>query len=170
MWARVTGIAHEIERMQEVFEAEELERKLEPAEEGLFRLKPAFRQEVAIPEAPTLSGEVRFVLQSEISSIYKKGGKTRKVHNVIFAPSLEAVAQIQIELEKVGNIRSDGRPILGLPSRDLLEIILGVDEHCHLIPAHIWTPWFSMLLSPRMLLSRLTPLQGRTSSSKKPSL
>ena len=85
------------------------------------------------------------MLAGEISNIYKKGGKTRKVHNVVFAPSLEAVAQMQARLERIGNIRSDGRPILGLPSRDLLEIILEVDERCHLIPAHIWTPWFALL-------------------------
>src|SRR5690606_8209610 len=65
--------------------------------------------------------------------------------NVIFAPDLDAVGRIQARLERIGNIRSDGRPILGLDSRDLLEIILEVDERCYLIPAHIWTPWFAML-------------------------
>ncbi|NOX63504.1 MAG: hypothetical protein GXP42_16395, partial [Chloroflexi bacterium] len=89
--------------------------------------------------------EVRFMLAGEISNIYKKGGKTRKIHNVVFAPNFEAVARIQAALERIGNIRSDGRPILGLPSRDLLEIILDVDPRCHLIPAHIWTPWFALL-------------------------
>ena len=74
-----------------------------------------------------------------------KNDRVRKVHNVIFAPSLEIVEKIQVALEKIGNIRSDGRPILGLPSRDLLEIILEIDPACHLIPAHIWTPWFSLL-------------------------
>ncbi len=117
---------------------------LEPAEEGLFRLRvapAALRAEVPA----TCQREVRFMLAGEISNIYKKHDAVRKVHNVIFAPSLEAVAQIQTRLEKIGNIRSDGRPILGLDSRDLFEIILDVDERCQLIPAHIWTPWFSLL-------------------------
>lgn len=123
---------------------------LEPAEPGLFRLKPELAKAVAaqVPAACRSTadrGEVRFLLAGEISSIYKKGGQTRKVHNVIFAPSLPAVAAIQARLERIGNIRSDGRPILGLPSRDLLEIILEVAPDCHLIPAHIWTPWFSLL-------------------------
>jgi DNA helicase-2/ATP-dependent DNA helicase PcrA len=124
---------------------EEMRTKLEPAEPGLFRLK----QEVAAAvdeEVPSACRRpVRFLLAGEISNIYKRLDKVRKVHNVIFAPDLDAVARIQGELEKIGNIRSDGRPILGLDSRDLFEIILDVDERCELIPAHIWTPWFSML-------------------------
>ncbi len=85
------------------------------------------------------------MMAGEISNIYKRHGAVRKVHNIIFAPSLEIVERIQQALEKIGNIRADGRPILGLDSRDLLEIILEIDPNCHLIPAHIWTPWFSML-------------------------
>ncbi|MCP4167224.1 MAG: UvrD-helicase domain-containing protein [Chloroflexi bacterium] len=123
----------------------EMHENLEPAEQGLFRLKEEIAAQVKQEVPANCQGEVRFMLAGEISSIYKKGERTRKVHNVIFAPSLEVVATLQVELEKIGNIRSDGRPILGLPSRDLLEIILGVDDRCHLIPAHIWTPWFSML-------------------------
>lgn len=123
----------------------EMREHLEPAEPGLFRLKPEIAKAVREVVPARCENDVRFLLAGEISNIYKKGGKTRKVHNVIFAPSLEVVAQIQAELEKIGNIRADGRPILGLPSRDLLEIILEVDERCHLIPAHIWTPWFSLL-------------------------
>ena len=85
------------------------------------------------------------MLGGEISNIYKRGDRTRKVHNVVFAPSFDAVERLQARLEKIGNIRSDGRPILGLDSRDLLEIVLDTDPACHLIPAHIWTPWFSLL-------------------------
>ncbi|RME65341.1 MAG: AAA family ATPase, partial [Caldilineae bacterium] len=125
---------------------QEMREKLEPAEEGLFRLKPeiaaSMRQEVP---AACQDGVVRFLIGGEISNIYKKHGRTRKVHNVVFAPTLDATAAFQAELEKIGNIRSDGRPILGLDSRDLLEIALEVDPRCHLIPAHIWTPWFSLL-------------------------
>jgi len=123
----------------------ELKETLEPAEEGLFRLKPDLEQAVArdVPAACRMS--VRFMLAGEISTIYKKNGRTRKIHHVVFAPSFESVEKLQNRLEKIGNIRSDGRPILGLDSRDLLEILLEVDERNVLIPAHIWTPWFALL-------------------------
>lgn len=124
---------------------EEMRNKLEPVDGDLFRLKPEHARAVDAEVPAACRGEVRFILGGEISNIYKKHGRTRKVHNMIYAPTLDAVAQIQIELEKIGNIRSDGRPILGLDSRDLFEIVLNVDERCQLIPAHIWTPWFSML-------------------------
>ncbi|HRV95609.1 MAG TPA: endonuclease Q family protein, partial [Anaerolineae bacterium] len=124
---------------------QEMKDKLEPAEDGLFRLKPAYAQAVSRDVPAACQAEVRFILGGEISSIYKKHDRVRKVHNLIFAPSLDAVEKIQAALEKIGNIRSDGRPILGLPSRDLLETILEVDSACCLIPAHIWTPWFSLL-------------------------
>ena len=124
---------------------QEMHDKLEPAEDGLFRLKQDIGDAVQAEVFPACRGFVRFMLAGEISNIYKRHGAVRKVHNVIFAPTLEAVAKIQLALEKIGNIRSDGRPILGLDSRDLLEIVLDVDPRCYLIPAHIWTPWFSML-------------------------
>ena len=124
---------------------EEMRTKLAPAEDGLFRLKDEYAQAVQVEVPKACHAPVRFMLAGEISSIYKKNDRTRKVHNVIFAPSLEAVEKMQIALEKIGNIRSDGRPILGLPSRDLLEIILDINPQNYLIPAHIWTPWFSLL-------------------------
>ncbi|MCL4299743.1 MAG: UvrD-helicase domain-containing protein [Anaerolineae bacterium] len=123
----------------------EMKEKLEPAEEGLFRLKDEYAKAVQNEVFKVCHGPVRFMLAGEISSIYKKNDKVRKIHNVIFAPTLEAVEKIQAALEKIGNIRSDGRPILGLDSRDLLEIILDIDPQNYLIPAHIWTPWFALL-------------------------
>ena len=123
----------------------ELREKLEPAEDGLFRLKREHTAALAEQVPAACRGTVRFLIGGEISNIYKKRERTRKVHNVVFAPSFDATARLQQELEKIGNIRSDGRPILGLDSRDLLEIVLGIDPRCHLIPAHIWTPWFSIL-------------------------
>lgn len=88
---------------------------------------------------------VRFILTTEISSIYSQGGKTRRVHNVVFAPSLEIAAKINKALASQGvNLMSDGRPITGISSRNLLELILSIDENCMLVPAHIWTPWFSL--------------------------
>jgi uncharacterized protein (TIGR00375 family) len=85
------------------------------------------------------------MLTAEISSIYKKNGKVRKVHNLCILPDFQSAEKFQKRLEKVGNIRSDGRPILGLDSRNLLEILLEVSPDAYMIPAHIWTPWFSVL-------------------------
>lgn len=125
---------------------QELEEKLEPAEPGLFQLKPELIQEIQLPEASTLSSEVRFVLSAELSSIYKKNGRVRKVHNVILAPSFEIVEKIRQSLLRLGiNLSSDGRPIMGLDSRNLLEICLEASHEIYFIPAHIWTPWFSVL-------------------------
>lgn len=124
---------------------EELKLKLEPAEEGLFRLKKEYR-DVTKNELPkACARDVRFMLTVEISNIYKRLDRVRKVHNCVFAPSFEAADRIRQCLGKIGNIRSDGRPILGLDSRDLLEIVLESDPLSYLIPAHIWTPWFSAL-------------------------
>jgi len=123
----------------------ELHEKLEPAEEGLYTLKA---DHARIPEGeflPPRSEAVRFCLTVEISSIYKKGGKVRKVHNVLFAPDLERASKIAERLGAIGNVRSDGRPILGLDSRGLLEITLDCSPRAWLLPAHIWTPHFSAL-------------------------
>ena len=117
----------------------ELHEQLEPAGEGVYTLKEAYRLPDAQPgEAP------RFVVTGEISSIYKRHGKTRKVHNLILLPSLEAADELAARLEAIGNIRSDGRPILGMDSRDLLELTLDACPDAEFIPAHIWTPHFSM--------------------------
>lgn len=85
-----------------------------------------------------------FCLQTEISSIYKRGGKTRKVHNLVFVPTLEDADKLSQRLSHIGNLASDGRPILGLDSHDLLEIVLETSPDAVLVPAHIWTPWFSL--------------------------
>jgi uncharacterized protein (TIGR00375 family) len=123
----------------------ELSQKLEPAEDGLFKLRPEFADQTAHMIPPSCKGPVRFMLSVEISSIYKKDGKTRKVHNVVFVPDLELAEKFNKRLDRIGNISSDGRPILGLDSRSLLEIVLETSEDAFLIPAHIWTPWFSVL-------------------------
>ena len=142
LWARKKGITllgtgdmtHPIWR-------QELKAKLIPAEQGLFRLK----EEYVLPEAARYPGKApRFVLSGEISSIYKKGGKTRKVHSLILLPGFNEADAFAARLEKIGNIHSDGRPILGLPCHDLLEIMLEVSEEGIYIPAHIWTPHFSL--------------------------
>ena len=118
----------------------ELHEKLVPAEEGLYKL----REDCHILDK-TARGEIpRFVVSGEISSIYKKNGKVRKVHNVILLPGLEQADMLSKKLEAIGNIHSDGRPILGLDSRDLLEITLDTCPDAIFIPAHIWTPHFSL--------------------------
>lgn len=117
----------------------ELKEKLMPAEDGLYCLKPELR----ITEN-RIGGDVRFVVSGEISSIYKKNGKTRKIHNLILLPGLEEADRLSKKLEAIGNIHSDGRPILGLDSHDLLEITLETCPDAIFIPAHIWTPHFSL--------------------------
>ncbi|MFZ2487399.1 MAG: UvrD-helicase domain-containing protein [Anaerolineae bacterium] len=122
----------------------ELRAKLVPAEDGLFRLRDDLAATVDADVPPACRAPVRFLLVGEISNIYKKAGATRKIHHLVYAPDLDAVARLQARLERIGNIRSDGRPILGLPSRNLLEITLETDPRCHFIPAHVWTPWFGL--------------------------
>jgi uncharacterized protein (TIGR00375 family) len=121
---------------------EELRSKLEPAEEGFYRLRQEFCQPGLVE--PPGSPAVRFVVSGEISTIYKKGGRVRKVHHLLVLPSLEAADELSRRLEGIGNIRSDGRPILGLDSRHLLEMALEVCPDVIFIPAHIWTPHFSV--------------------------
>ena len=91
------------------------------------------------------SAKVNFLLSTEISSIYSQGGKGRRVHNLIFSPSIETCDKIIKELQRRGaNLMSDGRPIVGISSKDLLEMVLTIDKNILFIPAHIWTPWFSL--------------------------
>lgn len=123
----------------------ELKKKLEPAELGLFRLKTEYQKLVIKELPPSCRGELRFILSCEISNIYKRLDKVRKVHNVIVMPDLESAEKFQNKLSRIGNIQSDGRPILGLDSYDLLEMVLETGKKSFLLPAHIWTPWFSVL-------------------------
>ncbi|MGB9782178.1 MAG: UvrD-helicase domain-containing protein [Moorellaceae bacterium] len=130
---------------------EELKAKLEPAEVGLYRLKEEYGRPVEEELKPfswldpAEEPQVRFIVSGEISTIYKKHGRVRKIHHVILLPSLEAAENLSRRLESIGNLASDGRPILGLDSRVLLEITLEVCPEALFIPAHIWTPHFSLL-------------------------
>ena len=123
----------------------ELQEKLEPAEEGLYRLKNPWRQAVEQELPPTCRNEVRFLLSVEISSIYKKNGRTRKVHNLVMLPDLGHAEVFNRRLGAIGNLKADGRPILGLDSHDLLAISLDVCPDVLFVPAHIWTPHFAVL-------------------------
>jgi DNA helicase-2/ATP-dependent DNA helicase PcrA len=123
----------------------EISEKLEPAETGLFRLKPEYASLEDQKLTPLLQHfEVRFILTSEISNIYTRHDRVRKMHNLLIAPSLSAVSRIIQRLTLIGNLKSDGRPILGLDSAGLLSICLESDPDIMFIPAHIWTPWFSL--------------------------
>lgn len=124
---------------------QELEEKLGPAEDGLLRLKPEWQRTVENAVPASCRGQVRFVFQTELCTIYKREGRTRKVHHLVLLPDLTSVRRLISRLERIGNLSSDGRPILGLDSRDLLEIVLEVSSEAIFIPAHIWTPWFSVL-------------------------
>lgn len=120
----------------------ELREKLEPAGDGLWRLKPDFRRKPD-PELPHCP-EPLFIVSGEISTIYKKNGRTHKLHHLVLLPGLEEADKLSGRLEKIGNLSADGRPILGLDSRDLLAIILETCPEAVYIPAHIWTPHFSL--------------------------
>ncbi len=123
----------------------EIRERLVPAEPGLFRLAGELEDEVERRLPPSCRRPVRFLLEVEISTIYKKGDRTRKVHHLVYAPDLESVERLIARLSRIGNLASDGRPILGLDSRDLLEIVLESGPASYLVPAHVWTPWFSAL-------------------------
>jgi uncharacterized protein (TIGR00375 family) len=111
----------------------ELEAKLQEAEPGLYRLRSGEY------------GSMRYILTTEVSQIYKRGGQTRRVHNIILAPSLAAVTKLNTWLTESGfNIKADGRPILGLDSEELYKRLKDIDDRFVLIPAHAWTPWFSV--------------------------
>lgn len=120
-----------------------LKKDLEPAEPGFFRLK-----DEDVPNA--LNGikpapiPVRFTLTSEISCIYKRGQKVRKIHTILYVSDFKSAENINARLAAIGNIESDGRPILGMDVRNLLEIVLEEAPEGFMVPAHIWTPWFSL--------------------------
>lgn len=144
LWARYKGLSligsgdftHPIWR-------QELKEKLAPTEGGLWRLKPEHKLQTG--PGSSFSSEVLFVVSGEISTIYKKNGRTRKVHQLILLPGLEEAERLSSRLSRIGNINADGRPILGLDSKDLLEMTLETCPEAIYIPAHIWTPHFSVL-------------------------
>ena len=124
---------------------EELTQKLAPAEPGLFRLRDDLARSCDQRVPAACRQAIRFVLSTEISNIYKKQERTRKNHNLVFLPDIDSARRLITSLDSIGNLHSDGRPILGLDARDLLEIVLEVANDGFLVPAHIWTPWFSVL-------------------------
>ncbi len=109
----------------------ELRSKLEPSGNGLFRLK---KEDLG----------VHYILTTEVSNIYTQNGKVRRIHHLIFAPSFEVVETIRSRFGNLGKLSSDGRPIFSFSSKELLKMILDISSDCLVIPAHAWTPWFSI--------------------------
>jgi len=115
----------------------ELKQKLKPLGNGLFALKEEYCKNGS-------QGEVYFMLTTEVSNMFQQGGGSRRIHTMIFAPSFEVVEKINNELSELGKLSSDGRPIFGFSAKELVEIITDVSDECFLVPAHAWTPWFSV--------------------------
>ncbi len=123
----------------------ELRDQLVPAEAGLYALRPDLATAADALLPPSVRDNVlRFILSSEISTIYSKSGRVRKVHQLVIMPSLEAVGELNARLERIGNLKADGRPILGLDAKELLRQALEVTPEALYVPAHIWTPWFGL--------------------------
>jgi uncharacterized protein (TIGR00375 family) len=119
----------------------EIKNKLEPTETGLYKLKNNVAQKIF--NVSDKNNPI-FILTSEISCIYSKNNKTRKIHILVFSPDIQTVEKINAYLGRIGNIKSDGRPILGLDAKELAKIVFDINPNCVIIPAHIWTPWFSI--------------------------
>ncbi|MDR1085899.1 MAG: UvrD-helicase domain-containing protein [Deltaproteobacteria bacterium] len=109
----------------------ELEEKLIPGDNGFYSLKENSQGTFFLPTG-------------EVSAIYKQDGQTRKIHLVVISPTLESARRFSQALGARGNVLSDGRPIMGLSARNILEIALTSDPGSIVVPAHIWTPWFSL--------------------------
>ncbi len=120
----------------------ELEEKLAPAGNGLFSLKAAARRPEAVPAA--CRADVFFMLSAEISCVYRKNGRTRKVHCLVFFPDMDCARRLSDALSKIGSVASDGRPILKLDAADLLRMVLDISDDALFVPAHAWTPHYSV--------------------------
>jgi uncharacterized protein (TIGR00375 family) len=118
----------------------ELKQKLQPTGYGLLTLKQEFKNSVG----NSFQNEIHFMLTAEVSNMFQQGGSSRRVHTMIFAPSFEVVEKINDELSQFGKLGSDGRPIFGFPVKELVEIITDITDECFIVPAHAWTPWFSV--------------------------
>ena len=115
----------------------ELKQKLRPLGNGLFALKKEYYKNAS-------QSEVHFMLTTEVSNMFQQGGGSRRIHTMIFVPSFEVVEKINNELSELGKLSSDGRPIFGFSAKELVEIITDISNECFLVPAHAWTPWFSV--------------------------
>jgi len=123
-----------------------IKQKLEPRGDGFFGLKnlKVTPEDPLLKEISLSKDDVSFILSAELSFIYSKNGRVRKIHLLILAPDLETAERLNRRLSSVGNLHSDGRPILGFDAKAFLKMVLEVSPRCVVIPAHIWTPWFSL--------------------------
>jgi len=119
----------------------ELQEKLEPCGNGLFKLKEEYMID-GVPES--CRSDVSFLLSAEISCIYSKNGRTRKIHLIVFTPDFKDASMLNLRLSKIGNLKADGRPILGLDAKELLRMVIETSPEALCIPAHAWTPHFSV--------------------------
>lgn len=123
----------------------EIRSQLDEAGEGLYKLKMQNAKVKSTSQKSKVDKEPLFLLSTEIASIYSQGEKLRRIHNLVFAPSFATAEKINKELVRRGcNLHSDGRPIIGLSSKDLLETLLSIDNSVMLIPCHVWTPHFGI--------------------------
>ena len=146
VWSQIKGIG--VVGTGDLTHAEwlgELEETLEEDGNGLLKLKSDVENKATAQVPPACRREIRFMLTGEVSTIYKSGDRTRKLHHVIFVPDFDSAHRFSESLARLGNVTSDGRPILGLDSRKILELVLDLGNESFLVPAHIWTPWFSLL-------------------------
>lgn len=122
--------------------------QIEEAGSGIYKLKQSAKgpsTSLRVDNEEQRGKKTLFIFATEISSIYKDKNKLRRIHNLIFAPNTEVVEKITNALLKKGaNLHADGRPIVGLSSKNLLELVLSIDEQAFLIPCHVWTPHFGM--------------------------
>lgn len=122
----------------------ELKRDLEPVGNGLFKPTEEILTKAQQEVPSSCHSEIFFMLESEVSNIYSKHDKVRKIHNLLYAPSFEIVDAINAQLSDIGNLASDGRPILGLDAKELLKIVINTAPDAYFVPAHAWTPHFAL--------------------------
>lgn len=118
---------------------------LRPASNGLWDLDPAIAHTLEDTIPRRCRGTVQFMLSGEVNCVYRRGNRARRVHHLIFLSCLDRAQTLQQQLAPFGRLEADGRPTLRLDSRELLAILMDVDDHAALVPAHIWTPWYSLL-------------------------
>ena len=124
-----------------------IKENLEEVRQGIFRLRPSTVYGSTVLSSPSMDCllSTEFMLVQEVSQIYKKGDKTRRVHNLVFSPSIETCEKVVAELTRRNfNLKADGRPILGIDSEDLYKLLKEIDERIIIIPAHAWTPWYAI--------------------------
>jgi uncharacterized protein (TIGR00375 family) len=145
-WAKIKGVnllaTGDFTHPEWLFLAKE---KLAPTGNGFFKLKNILPTENNNLKSISISPQdVSFILSTELSFIYSKKGRVRKIHILLLAPDFESIDKINGRLSAIGNLRSDGRPILGLDAKEFVKIVARACPRCVVIPAHIWTPWFSL--------------------------